>query len=250
MKQFPRITDEHIVAYLDGELHVSPDFERELRADPALNQAADEYSAIGSAMARSRADSRFILSASFDKSTRKMLERGIAKSRKVVRTTESAPIAAPARGIPATRSIKFAWAKRASIGLAFASLLAFLWINFSGKNEQITQVPVGNGSRTSAPVPQSAPPMPEINIPQPGQLAAGTNVPTHPLNSSAHSIKNTESPKIIKDLASNVTDQNETPQASTNEAAKPDPADIMISHRYAKMIKATRSIEVSEQDRM
>ena len=30
MKQNPRITDEHIVAYLDGELNVSKDFEREL----------------------------------------------------------------------------------------------------------------------------------------------------------------------------------------------------------------------------
>jgi hypothetical protein len=246
MKQNPRITDEHIVAYLDGELHVSADFERELRADPALSQAADEYSAIGKAMAQSRADSRFILSAFFAESTRKMLERGIAKSRKVIRTADSAPSAAPARGIPATRNIKFAWAKRASIGFAFATLLAFLWFNFTGKNEQITQVPVGNSNRTAPTIEQTAPALPEINTAQPGQLALGTDIQTHPANSSVHSVKNFK----VKDLATNTATQTEAPHATINEEVKADPADIMISHRYAKMIKATRAVEVTEQDRM
>jgi hypothetical protein len=51
-----------------------------------------------------------------------------------------------------------------------------------------------------------------------------------------------------KDLATNT--QTETPGITTHEEVKADPADIMISHRYAKMIKATRAVEVTEQDRM
>ena len=129
------ITDEHIVAYLDGELNASPEFKRELSADPALATAAKEYAAIGNAMAGSRADSRFMLSASVDGRTKKMLADSLAKSRKAVRTAAAAPNAAPIRSVPATRSIKFIWARRASVGFAFATLLAFLWFNNAGKNE-------------------------------------------------------------------------------------------------------------------
>ena len=247
MKQNPRITDEHIVAYLDGELNVSKDFERELRADPALAQAADEYSAIGKAMASSRADSRFMLSASFDASTKKMLAQGLSKSRGEVRTAAPAPSAAPVRSVPATRSIKFMWARRTSVGFAFAALLAFLWFNMGSKNEQITQVPVPH---PSAPVEQTVPAAtPEAIATQPAQLAAATDIQSHQGALALHTVKNTEVSKNIKDLATTPANQSEIPSA-VKEEVKPDPADIMISHRYAKMIKATRAVEITDQDRM
>ena len=109
------ITDEHIVAYLDGELNASPEFKRELSVDPSLAIAAKEYAAIGKAMASSRADSRFMLSASVDARTKKMLADSLSKSRKAVRTAGAAPNASPVRSVPATRSIKFIWARRASV---------------------------------------------------------------------------------------------------------------------------------------
>ncbi len=247
MKQNPRITDEHIVAYLDGELHVSSEVERELRATPA----AAEYSAIGKAMAHSRADSRFMLSASIDASAKKMLSRAISSSRGEVRTAAPAPSAAPVRSIPATRSIKFIWARRASVGFAFATLLAFLWFNTGNKNEQITQVPVPRS--TPAPIQQTAPALPEVVATQPGQLAANIDMQSHSAAPTVHTVKNPDVSKNLtkKDLATNTTEtQTETPGVTAHEDVKADPAEIMISHRYAKMIKATRAVEVTEQDRM
>lgn len=241
------ITDEHIVAYLDGELNASPEFERELRADPALATAAKEYAAIGKSMAGSRADSRFMLSASVDTNTKKMLADSLKKSRKAIRTAAPAPNAAPVRSIPATRSIKFVWAKRASVGFAFATLLAFLWFNFTGKNEQITQVPVPSPA-VQAPV--GIPEAPAPAVPAPvvsGQLADAANHAA----TAAHGVrKNVETQQNLpsRDLATNTT-HIEAPPATT-EQAKADPADVMISHRYAKMIKATRVVEVTQQDQM
>lgn len=241
------ITDEHIVAYLDGELNVSPEFERELRAEPSLAAAAKEYAAIGKAMASSRTDSRFMLNASVDARTKKMLADSLAKSRKAVRTAAAAPNAAPVRTIPSTRNIKFIWAKRTSIGFAFAALLAFLLVNYTGKNEQITQVPVP--SPAHAPLEMQSAPTPAIPEPaKQGQIAAASN---SVVTSPAHVVaKNTEAPKnsISKDLATN-TSHIEAPPATIDQA-KADPADVMISHRYAKMIKATRVVEVTQQDQM
>jgi len=116
------------------------------------------------------------------------------------------------------------------------------------KNEQITQGPVPRN--TSAPIEQTAPASPEVITSQPGQVAVNTDMQSHPVTSPVHSGKNPEVSKntIVKDLATNTADQ--TPSAATHEEVKADPADIMISHRYAKMIKATRAVEVTEQDRM
>ncbi len=248
MKQNPRITDEHIVAYLDGELHVSPEVESELRATPAVA----EYSAIGRAMAASLTDSRFMLSASIDASAKKMLSRSISTSRGEVRTAAPAPNAAPVRSVPAQRSIKFIWARRASIGFAFATLLAFLWFNMDGKNEQITQVPVPHS--TPAPIEQTTPALPEVMTVQPGQVALNNDMQSHqPTSAVLHTAKAPAASKNLtkKDLATTATaTQTEAANVPTHEELKADPADIMISHRYAKMIKATRAVEVTQQDRM
>ena len=249
-KQIPHITDEHIVAYLDGELHVSPEFERELRANPVLHQAAAEYTVIAKAMAASSGDARFMLSVPIDARAKKVLD-GITKSRKSVRTAAPAPSAAPARSIPATRSIKYLWAKRATISFAFASLLAFLWFNFTGKNEEITQVPVPTMKSSPAPMQQApAPAVLPTDVSPSGQVASNDNTETHtattlPVKKNLVSGKNS----VSKDLATNITSQ-EAPRAATYEQEKTDPADIMISHRYAKMIKSTPVVEVTQQDRM
>src|SRR5438067_1728003 len=96
-KQNPLITDEHIVAYVDGELSANAEFERELRPDPALAVAAREYAAISKAFAHSASDSRFMLTASVDTKTRTMLREELATSRKQVRTAAPAPSAEPLR---------------------------------------------------------------------------------------------------------------------------------------------------------
>jgi negative regulator of sigma E activity len=242
--QTPHITDEHIVAYLDGELNVSPEFERELRANPVLHQAVSEYVVIAKAMAASSSDARFMLTAPIDARAKKVLS-GISKSRKAVRSAAPAPNAIPARSVPATRSIKFLWAKRATIGFAFASLLALLWVNFGGKNEQITQVPVPIMKSAPAPAQQTPAPaaLPTTDSPK-GQVATNDNTQNH--TAPTLSVKKN---LVSEDLATN-TMSPEAPRAATHDEEKIDPAGIMISHRYAKMIKSTPVVEVTQQDRM
>ncbi len=251
-KQNPHITDEHIVAYLDGELNASPEFKRDLHADPELALASKEYAAIGNAMARSSADERFMLSASTDKSTKKMLADSLAKSRKAIRTAAPAPSAAPVRSIPAQRSVKYLWAKRTSMGFAFATLLALLWINFNGKNEQFTQVPVPSNINKAPAPEQIAPVAPQVNPASSGQLAVSVNEQTHSPSASSLPVKKhveqANHSEATNDIATNTTSQTEAPHTTIQD--KEDPADIMISHRYAKLIKATRMVEVTEQDKM
>jgi hypothetical protein len=250
-KQIPHITDEHIVAYLDGELHVSSEFERELRANPELNQAAAEYASISKSIAISAGDARFMLTAPIDARAKKVL-RGVTKSRKAIRTASPAPSATPVRSVPATRNIKYLWAKRATIGFAFASLLALLLFNFSSKNEQITQVPVPSPKSSPAPIQQvPASAVAPSDISPKGQLASNGNAQTHSAmtftgNKNVVSGKNSVTKE---DLATN-TSSPEAPRAATHDEVKTDPADIMISHRYAKMIKSTPVVEVTQQDRM
>jgi hypothetical protein len=242
------ITDEHIVAYLDGELHVSPDFERDLRADPALASAAKEYAAIGKVFAASSAESRFMLSSRIDASARKMLANVIRKARKEVRIAAPAPNAAPERLVTAVRNIKYLWAKRTAMGFALAGLAISLWFNFNGKNEQITQVPVPHPSKVTAPE-QIAPPVMTTETPSAAQYAAKTPEMS---NYAAHAKIVTSSPVETKNdiAANNTTPQAEAPHSISEQPAKADPADMMISRRYAKMIKATRAVEVTEEDRV
>jgi hypothetical protein len=247
-KQTPHITDEHIVAYLDGELHVSADFERDLRADPSLHMAASEYTAISKAIAVSAGDKRFMLTSQIDARAKKVLG-SITKSRKVIRKTVAAPNAVPSRTIPAQRSIKYLWAKRAGIGLAFASLLALLWINTGTKNEQLTQVPVP--SPRTAPVPAIEAPAPSVTtqvVPPKTEMALNSDKSNHPVQNTV------QKTSVVKNSADNNLASNtaavQTPHASATEAAANDPAAIMISHRYAKMIKSTPVVEVTQQDRL
>src|SRR5436305_1294654 len=125
-KQNPVITDEHIVAYLDGELEAGEDFRSELRANPELATATKEYAVMKKAFAVSRADSRFMLSARVDEKTRAMLTDALATVRNTVRRAAPAPMAVPARVTEAIRSVKYLWAKRAGIGLALAGLAVSL----------------------------------------------------------------------------------------------------------------------------
>jgi len=249
-KQQRIITDEHIVAYLDGELHVSPDFEQDLRKDPSLARSAKEYAVMAKVFATSRADDRFMLSAQVDASAKKMLANVIKKARKEVRVAASAPNAAPERLVTAVRNIKYLWAKRAGIGFALAGLAVSLWFNFNGKNEQITQVPAPHPSTSTAPA-QIAPPATTTEVPTSTQYAAKTG---HETNSvvATHAQKNTTSAVIetTNDIAANTTSQTEAPPSRNGEETKADPADIMISRRFAKMIKTTRAVEVTEQDRV
>jgi negative regulator of sigma E activity len=247
-KQQRIITDEHIVAYLDGELHVSPDFERDLRSDPALARSAKEYAVIGKIFAASRGDNRFMLSSQVDSTAKKMLANVIRKSRKEVRVAAPAPNAAPERLVTVVRNIKYLWAKRAAMGFALAGLAVSLWFNFNGKNEQITQVPVPHPSTVTAPE-QIAPPATTTEVLPSTQYAVKTG---HQTNSVAATLpqKDITASENKKDVAVNTTSQTEAPPSRNGQETKADPADMMISRRYAKMIKATRAVEVTNEDRV
>jgi hypothetical protein len=249
-KQNPLITDEHIVAYLDGELEVSRNFTRDLRADSELLNSAKEYAALGKAFLISSSDSRFMLSAQLDSKTEKLLADSIAKSRKTVRTAEAAPSAAPARSTPAPRTIKYLWAKRVGMGFALAGLAVSLWFNFNRSSDLITQVPVQQPSSKTEASPSQ--PTPQTQVPPSEQFAAKTG------NETSSAPATTTAPKVTrenshntaqKNIAANTTSQTEAPPV-IHEVVKEDPADIMISHRYAKMIKATKAVEVTQNDRV
>jgi anti-sigma factor RsiW len=235
------ITDEHIVAYLDGELHVSADFESDLRKDPALARAVKEYSVIGNAFARSGADERFMLSSSVDNSARKMLANVIRKERKEA----AAIVAVPEKLVTAVRNVKYLWAKRAGFGLGLAALAVSLWFNFNGKTELITQVPAPHQFNTTAP--ESVAPAPTA-VPANKQYAANVAQPSTTVTAQrvSHTPKNTTPVFTTDNLVLN-TSQTEAPPQTQEKA---DPADAMISHRYAKLIKATRSVEVTDQDKV
>ncbi|MEP7234861.1 MAG: hypothetical protein ABI778_06155 [Ignavibacteriota bacterium] len=247
-KQTPHITDEHIVAYLDGELNVSPEFEQEIQGNAELQTAMREYAFIGKSFAKSSTDSRFMLSAPIDARAKAKLA-GISRSRTAIRKAASSPSASPVHTQPATRSFTYLWAKRTGVGLAFAALLAFLFVNYSGKNELITQVPVP--IMKTAPLPtEKAPTALPAETPTRSEVAATIsteNSQRSPIAAKKNVVvtRNSESQNIA---ANNVSA--DAPRAEMNAEEKTDRAAIMISHRYARMIKSTPVVEVTQHDRM
>ena len=110
---------------------------------------------------------------------------------------------------------------------------------------------VSSPRATPAP-PQTTPAsaIPQSDLAPGGQVALNSGGQTRSLI-TPHVTKNLESPEnsVSEDLATNMTSQ-EVAAEATSEQAKTDPADVMISHRYAKMIKSTPVVVITQQDRM
>ncbi|MEI8133587.1 MAG: hypothetical protein WCH46_00750 [bacterium] len=242
------ITDEHIVAYLDGELSATQEFEQELRSNPTLASAVAEYKILASAMARSGVDNRFMLSKEVDRKTKNILLGAMADARKAAVVPARAPIASE-KLVTAVRNVKYLWAKRTAMGFVLAGLAVSVWFNFNVRNEMITQVPVSTSPSVSTPT-QSVPAAvaPTTTTSNDVALNATQHLTSNVGTSVRHQAATPVQQSITKtDFAVNTSTVAEAPPQTQT---KVDPADIMISHRYAKLIKETRAVAVTDQDKV
>ncbi len=248
----PKITEEHIVAWLDGELSANG-IASESLDNPAAFRAAREHAAINAAFEASAADKRFVLPASLDARVRASLAKEISTTRKTPRTPAAMPAAAP---IPGNRQndLKKIWIRRSSYALALL-LLVGLWFGLNqNKPQQIAEV----SAPSSTPQGESA--APAITAPSnQTQQATEQHVAEAPVTHTTEPAANHRQ-SVHQDIA--VTNTPVTPvitnapqpapaaEQSVASNTEEDRAAIMISHRYAKLIKATPAVEVSQQDKM
>ena len=240
------ISEEHIVAYLDGEFNANGEM-REALGDGEIHRVAKEYHTLKQVIAQSAADPRFLLSKAADTRARAYLHNLLRANRPEV---PMAPDADAVRLAPqvASRTKKF-WIKRSAVGFALALFLGMLWFA-TRPTDTVTTEPVVATNQSQ--------PQPEVVTPP-----AVTQVP----EVMAPEVKNIETPAVAEAPARAVNKPavKRSAPAPTNIAAAPvekkpenivatqpeaDPADVMISRRYAKLIKNVRIVEVTQQDKM
>ena len=235
------ISEEHIVAYLDGELNVNGEM-REALGDTELRHVAKEYAALKKVFAGSASESRFLLNKASDARARAFLQN-------VLHGNKMAP---DADAIPLVRTqttrTKMFWAKRSAIGFALALFLGALW--FTMKPSDSTDAPV----IVSAPSPQeqvqpNLVPAPTTQEP----IANVSEAPASQQNVAANSTQVVAAKRTSKKVAPAEISSPAPPAEQANIVAhqqEEQPADIMISRRYAKLIKNVRVVEITQQDKM
>jgi hypothetical protein len=243
------LNEEHIVAYLDGEVALAgKEVRAALAADPELAKAALDYHGLQKAFAASAGDKRFALTEEIDRKTLKALRETLRTSRGEVRIPERSADAMPVRSVR-TALVKQLWFKRSSIGLAFAVLLGALFFSLTRNDIKVEPSVADKGTSVTAPLAsQEKPSLP--------QSAVSSEVQS-PAKAVPSSVKTEEAPEMKAPAATPVSAnkaETTTPSAQNVAQAAPapasDPEDIMISHRFAKMIKQTRVVEVTQQDKM
>lgn len=231
------ISEEHIVAYLDGELNVNGEM-REALGDEEILHVTKEHAMLKKIFARTSAESRFRLKKATD-------ARVLAYLHDVLRGANNRmPDAAPVRNAqPAVIRTKSFWAKRTTIGVAFAVVIGLLWFAAMPKSDQL-----------------AAPTVAQTTTPQPAAPQVEPSEPTAPavIEPKAQAMANQEQPaasvvrKIRKQAPAptNIASEpNEQPAANIAQQES-SPGDVMISRRYAKLIKGVRIVEVTQQDKM
>ncbi len=258
-KTTPNISEEHIVAWLDQELVADNNFRSNIEQTPALKTAASEYAAISEAIAHSMSDKRFALSPSVDSRVRASLEQELARNRKTVRTPERAPNAQPIPNNSPDRS-KRILVRRTSYALAFALLLGVIWFGMPTQNQPSQHEATTASNGVSQPTPVAQAPVNISNTEATPTAPIATNnstaatespVTSAPTKHNSAQVMASNTPSQVKRSVVPTAQQNQpTPEpiASTTEQA--DPAGMMISHRFAKLVKATPAVVVNQQDRM
>ncbi len=226
------LNEEHIVAFLDGELNVTGrEVKTALATDKELAQAALEYHAMAKAFARSASDDRFMLTAEADKLAMAALRKELSKKMLV-----DAPAAHPSRAtIP---MLKQMWFRRTTIGIAFALLLGVVWFTFP-KNDIMVEPTVATNQV------QSVAPAPIASV----EPAASTDVTVPSTQTKSVAVKTTtKNVTTTSTVKAPVANQNIAHETATEEVSAP--TDVMISRRYAKLVKATPVIEITQQDKI
>lgn len=252
-KTTPNITEEHIVAWLDGEVTPTADFDRSLKSNPELATAASEYAALSAAFSTSRSDKRFALPVAVDSRVRASLATEISRSRKTVRMPERAPLAAP---VPSTTTIvrtKTLWVRRSAYAMALVVMAMFGWfIGHNGETTVQTAANVPATGTTTTPTVTTAPTPSQVadNVSTTTTTAPATEQHTA-ATSRVHAspVANVQN-QVISNAPAPATAVNVTPKQNTPVAEDNDPAAIMASHRYAKVIKATQAVVITSQDQL
>ena len=229
--------EEYIVAYLDGELQAGTEIKAAVKADADLAVAAMEHTILQRIFRSSANDSRFQLSAETDKKTVAALREALRTSRGEVRLPSRA-VDAPMVRTPRMPAFKELWFKRSAVGFALALLLGAVF--FMTNTKDVVNTPqVAMQTPTTAPV--VTPQAPEVQTSQPAAQTAPAVVKN--VNGSANSSAkaNATRSEQPKNIAATVT---------PTEPAASNPADVMISRRFAKLLKDTRVVEITQQDRM
>jgi hypothetical protein len=242
------MSEEHIVAWLDGELQADGEVRAALKQDASLQSAAKEYNALSQTFARSKNDSRFVLPAAVDARVVGALKTEINRSRKSVAIGERAPDAEPIAKPSTANRMKKIWVRRTSYAALLLLLVGSVWFGL----QTSPQAPVtAYAPKEEAPAPQQVVTTPAENtaVPQTAPAPSNGQAVNTIANTSSHSaqVRHTvavEEPKQI------VTEPAPAPAAQPSTAEAADPAAIMISHRYAKLIKATPTVVVSQSDKM
>jgi negative regulator of sigma E activity len=248
-------TEELIVQYLDGEL-VRKELETVLFDRISHSEEARallrEYLVVRGAIRQSRADERFQLSSDLDARTRSRIEQMFetieAGGFDIASVDENGFLAdQPAiASSPASRRLK-QWSLRPSYAmLALLLAIGTTWFLTRTTTEnkgakQIAQTHVTNTPSEEMAAASTSNATPEV-IAKPEVL---------------HSERNSRMPlshTVVKPARSapSLAQSAPHPAASAPPVAQPDPADIMLSHRYAKAIEAASKHEVviSGRDRL
>lgn len=263
-------TEELIVQYLDGELMRKELegvlFERLARSEEA-RMLLREHLMLRGAIRATLDHESFQLSSDLDDRTRLRIEEMLKQGADVPGVLAMEPNAAPIATNPATRSLK-----RWSMRPAYAALLLLLavgttWFvtrtsDIRSGNNQLAQ----NGSKgqdvlppsTLAPPVTSAPSNHGASSVDAAQANGSNDVAVAPAIAKnveprtrvREVIKYVPAPAPSQSSNREMAQMNQQPAKPAQDAA--DPADIMISHRYAKLLNATskREVVISGKDRL
>jgi hypothetical protein len=239
-------TEELIVQYLDGELH-RKELESVLFGRLAVSEDArtmmHEHLLMRGAIRASGESERFQLSESLDRKARTRIEQVL----KVMTPAEGVVFAEDApliRTNLVTRRIKN-YSLRPS--LAFLALL--LAIGTTWFVTRPTEQPVAvNASARPMAVPAAQQPAAPTEQSTPAEIAALAPTPVeavHPV--SVQKVRSTPTA-----TPANLTQNTSVAPKTEIKTEEPDPADVMLSKRYAKMLNATekREVVVGNHDRL
>lgn len=225
--------EEHIVAYLDGELDVTAqEVKSALASDKELAHAAHEYHVMTKAFARSASDERFVLSAEADTKAMAVLRKELAKKQLI-----DAPPVHPIR--TAVPMFKQMWFRRTTVSAAFALLLGILWTSFSKNDIQVQPT-------ISLQQPQNFPSVSTPIVDAPASEVADAVMPAATTTATPVQKRVKHAVTVATEKAPIAHDNNIA--AVTEEISTPN--DVMISRRYAKLVKSVPVIEITQQDKL
>jgi hypothetical protein len=239
-------TEELIVQYLDGELQrrelETVLFERLAKSEEARRMLR-EHLVIRGAIRNSMEDERFELSDDLDMRTRARIEEAL----NALPTSTGLGDAEPIRVDPTRRRLQ-RWAVKPS----YAALALLFAIGATWFVTRSTVTTVSDVAQ-NAPVQQApAEPQPSVDAPATLQPAASTESPKVVVKERIVEkpvIKYVTVPKSsAQDIAQNSSTAVSSPTVKPEESA----ADLMISNRYAKLLKATskQEVVVTSHDRL